>query len=87
MHPGDDKYAGRSVHGIHIILTDRDRLNSARLGAALLWAILQTNGDSVRFQEKGFNQLYGTPGAREALIGGADPDSLIDATLAPAVAV
>ena len=86
VHPGDDKYAGRSVHGIHIILTDRDRLNSARLGAALLWAILQTNGDSVRFQEKGFNQLYGTPGAREALIGGADPDSLIDATLAPAVA-
>ncbi len=86
VHPGDDKYGGVSVHGIHIIITDRDRLNTARLGADLLWAIIQTNGDSVRFQQKGFNQLYGTPGAREAFMAGADPDSMIDATLAPAVA-
>ncbi|MEP7085943.1 MAG: DUF1343 domain-containing protein [Gemmatimonadota bacterium] len=86
MHPGDEKYDGKRVHGIHIIITDRDRLNTARLGAALLYAIIQTNGDSVRFQQKGFNQLYGTRGAREAFQAGADPDSLIDATLAPAVA-
>ncbi|MEO7040409.1 MAG: DUF1343 domain-containing protein [Gemmatimonadaceae bacterium] len=86
VHPGDDKYGGVSVHGIHIIITDRDRLNTARLGADLLWAIIQTNGDSVRFQQKGFNQLYGIPGAREAFMRGADPDSMIDATLAPAVA-
>lgn len=86
VHPSDDKYGGVSVHGIHIIITDRDRLNTARLGADLLWAIIQTNGDSVRIQPKGFNQLYGTPGAREAFMAGADPDSMIDATLAPAVA-
>jgi len=85
-HPGDDKYGGVSVHGIHITITDRDRLNTARLGAALLWAIIKTNGDSVRFQEKGFNQLFGIPGGREAFMSGADPDSLIDATLPGAIA-
>jgi uncharacterized protein YbbC (DUF1343 family) len=85
-HPGDDKYGGVSVHGIHITITDRERLNTARLGAALLWTIIKTNGDSVRFQQRGFNQLYGIRGSREAFMSGADPDSLIDATLPGAVA-
>jgi len=86
VHPGDDKYGGVSVHGIHIILTDRERLNTARLGASLLWAIISTNGDSVRFQVKGFEQLYGVPGAQEAFARGADPDSMIDATMPKAIA-
>ena len=85
-HPGDDKYGGESVHGIHIIITDRERLNTARLGAALLWVIIKTNGDSVRFQQKGFNQLYGVRGGRDAFMHGADPDSLIDATIPATVA-
>ena len=86
VHPGDDKYDGVSLHGIHIIITDRERVNTARLGASLLWAIISTNGDSVRFQQKGFNQLYGARGAREAFLRGADPDSMIDATFPAAVA-
>jgi uncharacterized protein YbbC (DUF1343 family) len=81
VHPGDDKYGGVSVHGIHIIITDRERVNTARLGAALLWAIIQTNKDSVRFEQKGFNQLFGVRGAREVFMSGADPDSLIDASV------
>ena len=86
VHPGDDKYGGKTVHGIHIIITDRERLNTARVGAALLWAIIQTNGDSVRFQQKGFNQLFGVRGAREAFMSGADPDSMIDASLPATIA-
>ncbi|MBK5187673.1 MAG: DUF1343 domain-containing protein [Gemmatimonadaceae bacterium] len=86
LHPGDDKYGGVSVHGIHITITDRERLNTARLGAALLWAIIKTNGDSVRFQQKGFNQLFGVRGGREAFASGADPDSLIDASVPATVA-
>ena len=61
------------MHGIHIIITDRERLNTARLGAALLWAIIQTNGDSVRFQQKGFNELFGVRGAREAFLAAPIP--------------
>jgi uncharacterized protein YbbC (DUF1343 family) len=86
VKPGDDKFGGRVVHGIHIIITDRERVNTARLGAALLWAIIQTNGDSVRFQQKGFNQLFGVRGAREAFMSGADPDSLIDASVPATIA-
>ncbi|MEO8563821.1 MAG: DUF1343 domain-containing protein [bacterium] len=86
VKPGDDKYDGRVVHGIHLIITDRERLNTARLGAALLWAIIQTNGDSVRFQQKGFNQLFGVRGAREAFMSGADPDSLVDASVPATIA-
>jgi uncharacterized protein YbbC (DUF1343 family) len=85
-HPGDEKYGGVSVRGVRITVTDRERLQTSRLGAALLWAIAKTNGDSLRFQQKGFNQLVGVPGAREAFLRGADPDSLIDASVPAAVA-
>jgi len=85
-HPGDEKYGGVSVHGIHIIVTDRDRLQTARLSADLLWAIEKANGDSLRFQDKGFNQLFGIKGGRQAIVSGADPDSLIDKSLPATIA-
>jgi uncharacterized protein YbbC (DUF1343 family) len=86
QHPGDDKYGGVSINGIRISITDRERLNTARLGAALIWAAIQVNHDSIRFQQKGFNQLFGVVGAREALLRGADPDSLIDASVPATIA-
>jgi uncharacterized protein YbbC (DUF1343 family) len=85
-HPGDDKYGGVSINGIRMTITDRERLNTARLGAALLWAAIQLNRDSIRFQEKGFNQLFGVRGGREAFMSGADPDSLIDASVPATIA-
>jgi uncharacterized protein YbbC (DUF1343 family) len=86
QHPGDDKYGGVSINGIRISITDRERLNTARLGAALIWAAIQVNHDSVRFQQKGFNQLFGVRGGREAFMRGADPDSLIDASVPATIA-
>jgi uncharacterized protein YbbC (DUF1343 family) len=86
QHPGDDKYGGVSINGIRISITDRERLNTARLGAALIWAAIQVNHDSIRFQQKGFNQLFGVVGAREAFLRGADPDSLIDASVPATIA-
>src|SRR3569623_2670 len=80
-HPGDDKYGGESINGIRISITDRERVNTARLGAALLWAAIQVNDATIRVQQKGFNQLFGVVGAREAVLRGADPDSLIDASV------
>ncbi|HEY7861157.1 MAG TPA: hypothetical protein VIB98_06900, partial [Gemmatimonadaceae bacterium] len=67
-------------------ITDRNRMLTSRLSADLLWAIAKTNGDSLRFQPKGFNQLFGVPGGREAIMSGADPDSLIDASLPATIA-
>jgi uncharacterized protein YbbC (DUF1343 family) len=86
QHPGDDKYGGVDINGIRITITDRERLNTARLGAALIWAAIQVNHDSIRFQQKGFNQLFGVVGAREAFLRGADPDSLIDASVPATIA-
>lgn len=83
-HPTDEKYGGHEVQAIRIVITDRERVQATRVGAALLWAIARTNGDSLRIRIESFNQLVGIPSAREALLSGADPDSLIDATL-PAV--
>jgi uncharacterized protein YbbC (DUF1343 family) len=86
LHPGDDKYGGVSIDGIRITITDRERLNTARLGAALIWAAITVKGDSIRFQQKGFNQLFGVRGGREAFMRGADPDSLIDASVPATIA-
>jgi uncharacterized protein YbbC (DUF1343 family) len=85
-HPGDDKYGGVNIDGIRITITDRERLNTARLGASLIWAAIKVNGDSIRFQQKGFNQLFGVRDGREALMRGADPDSLIDASVPATIA-
>jgi uncharacterized protein YbbC (DUF1343 family) len=77
--PTDGKYGGRTIPGIRIIVTDRDRLDTSRLGATLFWAIAKVHPDSLRVQVRGFNELFGVPAARRALLTGADPDSVIDA--------
>jgi uncharacterized protein YbbC (DUF1343 family) len=86
QNPTDKKYGGINVRGIRIIVTDRDRLQVARLGAAVFWAIARANPDSLRVRVQSFDELFGVPSAREALLRGADPDSLIDASLAAVVA-
>ncbi|MEP7066973.1 MAG: DUF1343 domain-containing protein [Gemmatimonadota bacterium] len=85
-NPGDQKYNNVSINGIRITITDRERVNTARLGAALIWAAIKLNADSIRFQQRGFNQLVGIRGGREAFMRGADPDSLIDASIPATVA-
>ena len=60
-----------SINGIRIIITDRERLNTARLGAALIWAAIQVNHDSIRFQQKGFNQLFGVAGGARGVSAAA----------------
>jgi uncharacterized protein YbbC (DUF1343 family) len=85
-NPTDKKYAGVSIRGIRIIVTDRERLHASRLGATLFWAIAKTNRDSLRVRVQSFDELFGVPSAREALLSGADPDSIIDASLASTIA-
>ncbi|HEX6534932.1 MAG TPA: DUF1343 domain-containing protein [Gemmatimonadaceae bacterium] len=79
--PTDRKYGGREIPGVRIVITDRDRIQTSRLGAALYWAIAATGRDSLRIRPESFDMLVGVPAARAALLSGADPDSLIDAGL------
>ena len=80
-HPTDGKYAGRRVNGIRVEVTDRDRLDVGRIGAALLWAIARVNRDSLRVDTAGFDLRFGSPSLRATLINGTDPDAALDKTL------
>jgi len=79
--PGDNKYAGRSIPGIRLEVTDRERVQPARLGAAILWAINRAHPDSLRLTTAGFDLRMGSARMREALLGGGDPDAVLDRLL------
>lgn len=80
-NPTDQRYGGREVNGFKIEITDRDHLQTSRVGAAIIWAVARVNGDSLHIRPESFDLLFGVPSARAALLSGADPDSLIDASL------
>jgi uncharacterized protein YbbC (DUF1343 family) len=82
--PTDAKYPERSLSGVRIVVTDRNTMNPARVGAALLWAIAKTSPDSLVISKTGFDERFGKASLREALVAGEDPDSVIDREL-PAV--
>lgn len=84
--PGDGKYAGRSIPGIRLELTDRERVQPARVGAAIFWALSRVHGDSLKVNVPGFDLRLGSARVREALQGGADPDAVMDRLLPQVVA-
>jgi uncharacterized protein YbbC (DUF1343 family) len=71
---GDGKFNGKHIAGIRIDVTDRDRVQSGRMSAAILWALLQTNRDSLRIVAKTFDERLGSTAIREAITAGTDPD-------------
>lgn len=79
--PGDGKYAGRAIPGIRLELTDRERLQPARVGAAILWALSRVHADSLKLTIPGFDLRMGSARVREALQAGGDPDALLDRLL------
>ena len=79
--PTDGKYGGQVIPWIKIEVLERDRVQAARIGAALLWAVNQVNGDSLTLRSEGFDARFGPPALREALLRGDDPDSVIDGQL------
>ncbi len=82
--PGDMKYDGQQVPGVRIEIIDRDRVQPARIGAALLWALNRLHPDSLKVNGRQFDLRMGSAWAREALMGGADPEAVLDRVL-PAV--
>ncbi len=75
--PGDGKYAGRLIPGVKIVLTDRDRYHAGRTGAAVLWALGRTSRDSLVVRASTFDERFGRPAMREALLRGEDPDAVV----------
>ena len=81
---GDGKYSGQTIPGIRIEILDRDLVQPARIGAAILWALARVHRDSLRINNKGFDERMGSALVRESILAGADPDAVIDRQL-PAV--
>jgi uncharacterized protein YbbC (DUF1343 family) len=79
--PTDGKYAGMEIPGIRIEVEDRDRVQAARIGAALLWAIARTNRDSLVLNHRSFDERFGSSKARAAVVRGDDPDEVLDREL------
>ena len=84
--PTDGKYGGMLIPGVKITVTDRDRVSAARIGATLLWAILQTSRDSLKITVATFDERFGAARIREALLRGDDPDTVIDRELPALIA-
>jgi uncharacterized protein YbbC (DUF1343 family) len=75
--PPDGKYGGRSIPGVRIVVTDRELYHAGRTGAAILWAVRRTSPDSLTVRGGAFDERFGRPAMREALMRGADPDSVV----------
>jgi len=76
--PTDGKYAGQNIPGIRIQVINRNALQSARVGATLLWAINRTAGSRLQINAREFDLRFGSPQDRVALLRGDDPDVIID---------
>jgi uncharacterized protein YbbC (DUF1343 family) len=75
--PTDGKYPGRQLAGVRVVLTDRDLFDAGRTGAALLWAVGRASPDSLVIRAATFDDRFGRPAMREALLRGQDPDSVL----------
>jgi uncharacterized protein YbbC (DUF1343 family) len=75
--PGDGKFAGRTVAGVRIVVTDREQFSPGRTGASILWALSQTSRDSLVVRAAAFDLRFGRPAMREALLRGEDPDAVV----------
>lgn len=82
--PSDGKFDGQSIPGIRVNVISRERVQTGRLALDLAWAIWKVHGDSLHLAG-----AAGAPGLGSALAlvaRGADPDSLVDASLPALVA-
>ena len=73
----DRKYSGRPLAGIRVVVTDRDRFAAGRTSAALLWAIHRVAADSLVVRGPAWDDRFGQPAMREALMRGEDPDAVV----------
>ena len=78
VNPGDAKFNGVRIPGVRVDVTDRELVQSGRIGAAILWAIVQANRDSLRISTRAFDERFGSHAIREAIVAGTDPDVAFD---------
>jgi hypothetical protein len=66
-----EKFGGRSIPMLDVVVTDRDRLDPIVVGAHLLRVVQRRHPERVRYQARGMEELAGSRAFREALTAGA----------------
>jgi uncharacterized protein YbbC (DUF1343 family) len=72
VSPTDGKYAGISLPGIRMRVTDRARFDPTRLAVAILSALQATHAGAFEFRASQFDRLAG-PELRLAIVAGKSP--------------
>lgn len=75
--PRFDAYAGQTVSGVQLHITDRDAFDPLRTAVEIISAALALWPEHVTFRAGHFDRLAGTPRLREALEARADPAEIV----------
>ena len=62
-----EKFGGRTIPMLDVVVTDRDRVEPVATGAHLLRVVQRRHSARVRYQARGLEELAGSPAFREAL--------------------
>ncbi len=74
--PTSSKYQGVECHGVRIVVTDRDRLESYYSGLRIIAEIAHTYPRNLEWKTAHFDRLCGTSAIREAIASGRSVDEL-----------
>ena len=75
---GDGKYSGQTIPGVRIVVTDRDRFSAGRTGAAHpVGRPARPRRTPSSCAARSFDDRFGRPAMREALMRGEDPDRVV----------
>lgn len=74
---GDGKYSGQTIPGVRVVVTDRIRFSAGRTAAAILSAVRRAAPDSLVVRGAVFDERFGRPAMREAIMRGEDPDVVV----------
>ena len=66
------KYKDQLCGGVYVNIVNRNIINSVKIGLAVVSEIHTLYNDSLKFRERGFDRLAGTPVIREMILQGKD---------------
>ncbi|MFA5832803.1 MAG: DUF1343 domain-containing protein [Bacteroidota bacterium] len=72
------KYKDQLCSGVYVNVTNRKKFGSVKAGIALIWGIHTLYKDSLKFRDRGFDRLAGTPVIREMILEGKTADEIED---------
>ncbi len=83
VNPGDQKYGGIRIPGVRVDVTDRNRIKSGAIAAAILAAVTRVNRDSLRIAATTFDERFGSSQARKQIVAGDNLETVIRSFDAP----